>query len=546
MKKSMALTLSLCVLSSCLYGCSSEATPVKKVYASEDIEKYNSSILEVCNYEVNNSNISDTNKVAKTNLDILKNAYDSNSVNYKVDITDQMQSVVDYLYHGLSSNYARDKYPNEFDANIYDEEISEEEIEMQRRVAEESKKYRDQAEIVSKNIKQFSSVKNKDHLKYLDLVYETCKMYNDIPENYRQVIYNAGDLKYEVEMLGGKIDKNFNIEKQKYLWDIQVKIKAEKARLGVSDRDDEDLHEVTIEIETEAYKGPSDEELGLAEPGPGGIYDKVWEEGETWSYEETTEGTSEEYKENEIEDTSESENETESNIEETIETTEEVSTIQSTENIEESTIEESIESAENNDNYTDYNTVDSDSKYELFVDISFREYYDCVEDGGSANTCFVNMDKICDKISSLDNRLSYENNSWYINLEGAPESGEIELFGGYYISWIIQKNEPTEFKLTDYIYWDTNGFKVRCINENGRMVTLEGYISDDIIFIDNITDILDSINPARAYVYNRNDEVYDEDYYEDETSEITEETSETSEEMSTEDIVEEASENLEE
>lgn len=536
MKKGMALILSLCVLSSCLYGCSSEATPVKKVYASEDIEKYNSSILEVCNYEVNNGNISDNNKVAKTNLDTLKNAYNSNSINYKVDITDQMQSVVDYLYHGLSSNYDRDKYPNEFDANIYDEELSEEEIERQRELAKESKKYRDQAEVVSKNIKQFSSVKNKDHLKYLELVYETCKMYNDIPENYREVIYNAGDLKYEIEMLGGKIDKNFNIEKQKYLWDIQVKIKAEKARLGVSDSDDEDLHEVSIEIETEAYTGPSDEELGLAEPGPGGIYDKIWEEGETWVYEETSEseGLSEDKSDSSIE---------ESNIDESVEESKEESIAES---IVEETVEESIVESIEYEDYTN-NTVVSDNKYELVVDTSFREYYDCVEDGGSANTCFVSIDKICDKIANLDTRLSYENNSWYINLEGAQESGEIDLLGGYYISWIIQKNEPTEFSLTDFIYWDTNGFKVRCVNESGRMVTLEGYISNDTIFISNITDILDSINPARAYVYNRNDEVSDEDYYEDETSEVVEETSETtSEEMSTEDIVEETSEGLEE
>lgn len=537
MKKSMALALGICVLSSSLYGCSSESTPVQKVYASEDIAKYNSSILEVCNLEVNNGEISESNKIARTNLDTLRNAYDSNAINYKVDITDQMQSVVDYLYYGLEDNYARDKYPNEFDVNIFDELESEEELERQRILAEESKRYRSQAEIVSNNIKKFSQVKNKDHLKYLDLVYETCEMYNSIPENYRQVIYNANDLKYEVEMLGGKIDKNFNIEKQKYLWDIQLKIKEEKARLGVSDRDDEDLHEVNIEIETEPYTGPSDEELGLAEPGPGGIYDKVWEEGETWVYEETNKDISEAHGESETESESEVENEseTESIIEETsesIEETEELTTVAS---------EESVEPTEAN-SYIDYNTISSGSEFDIYIDTSFRDYYDCVEDNGSASNYFVSMNKVCDKLANLDTRLSYENNSWYINLEGAPESGEIDLVGGYYISWIIQKNEPTEFKLTDYIYWDTNGFKVRCINENGRMVTLEGYVSDDIIYINNITDILDSINPARAYIYNRNDEAYDEDYYEEEPESI-EETSSIEE---TESIEETLNESIEE
>lgn len=533
MKKSMALALGICILSSNLYGCSSKPTSVQKVYASEDIVEYNDSILEACNFEVNSGEISESNKIAKTNLDTLRNAYDSNDINYKVDITDQMQSVVDYLYYGLEANYARDKYPNEFDVNIFDELESEEELERQRILAEESKKYRSQAEIISNNIKKFRQVKNKDHLKYLDLVYETCEMYNNMPENYRQVIYNVNELKYEVEMLGGKLDKNFNIEKQKYLWDIQLKTKEEKVRLGVSDRDDEDLHEVNIEIETEAYTGPSDEELGLAEPGPGGIYDKVWEEGETWVYEETNEDISEAHEESKVESESEpeSKNETESIIEETSESIEETKEL---------TTVTSVDPTET-DSYIDYNTISSDNEFELYIDTSFREYYDCVEDNGSASNYFVSMNKVCDRLANLDTRLSYENNSWYINLEGAPESGEIDLVGGYYISWIIEKKEPTKFSLTDYIYWDTNGFKVRCINESGRIVELEGYISDDTIFINNIESIIDKVNPARAYVYQRDIE-REEDYYEESMEESVEETLEDSIETSTEDIEESTSE----
>lgn len=522
MKKSMALALGICVLSSSLYGCSSEPTSVQKVYASEDIAKYNDSILEACNFEVNNGEISESSKIAKTNIDALRNALESNTVNYKVKLEDLDYYLADVRFK-IIETYKENKYILE------STDLDSDEVELNEELIEEQNIYFDLAKAVRDDINRIDRVKNKDFIKYLDLVYDICNRYNDLPDNYKNIIPNKNVLVNEVEMLGGKIDKNFNIEKQKYLYEVRKLTQIE------SDIELDDEVDKTYDGEIEPYTGVSDEELGLAETyGSDSPYGR--KRGENYldestsssevdtqeSIESTEESTSQEYSESEFQEETVQES-----VEQTEESTEEISiTEENNETIPYSYTE--FEESQTNEIQIGALNINAKSLVELSEETNIAvDVYKLIKDGGDQFTVDLDIEDLRDYVARIDSRLSYENSSWYINLEGAPESGEIDLVGGYYISWIIQKNEPTEFKLTDYIYWDTNGFKVRCINENGRMVTLEGYVSDDIIYINNITDILDSINPARAYIYNRNDETSDEDYYEEESIEETSTIEET-------------------
>lgn len=538
MKRRMALTLGICLLSSSLYGCSSAATSTK-VYAAEDIDRYNEDIVEVCNYEAMGEEISADNKVAKTNIETLKNSINNHSTNYLIELSD----IDSYLYEVRSTaigTYGSNKYTKE------STDLGNDDYEDNDEFLEEQEIYFKLAKGIRDDINRISKVKDKDFVKYLDFVYGLCNRYNELPENYKNIIPNKNTLIYEVESLGGKIDKNFNIEKQKYLYEVK-KITQNDSELEL----DIETDKTFMDGDIEPYTGVSDEELGLAETFSS---DSPYGRKRGENYLESTEIKSESIIDESNIEFNES---TEEFVEETTdEAIDEIETFgESTEAVTEMTLAETESStymqSENYESETRYNenTFSSalNENVKTLEELSAEnnipvEIYRMIKDGGNQFELELDIQDIREYILKKDNKLSYNGDNWYINLEGAPETGEIDLIGGYYISWIIQKNEPTEFKLTDYIYWDTNGFKVRCINENGRMVTLEGYVSDDIIYINNITDILDSINPARAYIYNRNDEAYDEDYYEEEPESI-EETSSIEE---TESIEETLNESIEE
>lgn len=537
MKRRMALTLGICLLSSSLYGCSSAATSTK-VYAAEDIDRYNEDIVEVCNYEAMGEEISADNKVAKTNIETLKNSINNHSTNYLIELSD-MDS---YLYEVRSTaigTYGSNKYIKEStDLGNDDYEDNDEFLEEQEIYFELAKGIRD-------DINRISKVKDKDFVKYLDFVYGLCNRYNELPENYKNIIPNKSTLIYEVESLGGKIDKNFNIEKQKYLYEVK-KITQNDSELEL----DIETDKTFMDGDIEPYTGVSDEELGLAETFSS---DSPYGRKRGENYLESTEIESESIiDESNIEFNESTEEFAEETTDEAID---EIETFEeSTEAVTEMTLAETESStymqSENYESETSYNenTFSSalNENVKTLEELSAEnnipvEIYRMIKDGGNQFELELDIQDIREYILKKDNKLSYNGDNWYINLEGAPETGEIDLIGGYYISWIIEKKEPTKFSLTDYIYWDTNGFKVRCINESGRIVELEGYISDDTIFINNIESIIDKVNPARAYVYQR-DIKREEDYYEESMEESVEETLEDSIETSTEDIEESASE----
>ena len=159
MKKSMALALALgiCVLSSSLYGCSSEPTSVQKVYASEDIAKYNDSILEACNFEVNNGEISESSKIAKTNIDALRNALESNTVNYKVKLEDLDYYLADVRFK-IIETYKENKYILE------STDLDSDEVELNEELIEEQNIYFDLAKAVRDDINRIDREIGRAHV----------------------------------------------------------------------------------------------------------------------------------------------------------------------------------------------------------------------------------------------------------------------------------------------------------------------------------------------------------------------------------------------
>lgn len=508
MYKRYIAILNIALMSLSLYGCN-KVEAVENKYTSEQIESYNKSILEACNYEYNNS-ISEDNIIAQTNLDMLKNSYNDRQVNYKLDITSDVSDFVSLVSSTIEDRYYWENKLGPYDSSydITDDELVD--IENVYKTHEDDKMYSELTNNIIYRINNLDNVKRDSYSAYLNEVYSICNDYNKLSDKFKNLVSNIDELKNNLYDLGGSLETNFNLEESLYWWDVV---------------------EGKIDPEVTPYNGPSNEDLGIKVDDSktyldhdGSVLDDSGEMMEEPSFEESTE---------EYESKESTEDESIENIEE------------STENIEsevfiDGTVESEVESTESN-NETEsetYSIQESEveqeetksnltQEHKYIIDIP-RTWDDCIVNNTETYEV-VSRDKIYEHIASMDSKLSYENGKLYIDLENAPETGEIDLLGGYYISWIIEKHEPSEFRLTDYIYWDTNGFKVRCVNESGRMVTLEGYVSDDTVFISNITDILDKINPARAYIYNRND-MMDYEEYEEETLESMEETLENSEE----------------
>lgn len=193
----------------CLTACGEHKTT-----STIDSSYYNKIVEEA----LNNFKTDNIDKYTADELNKLKEKIESKD-NYEVDITDQVQPLINYLDNNLIGQYMEEKYKDFFD-NGYNNEVDVNLDELGIQYDPDSNKHMDTCNILASDIYDFitdndvyRSLDWTENKEALHKLYDIDKLYLSLPKRYRNLVEGREALNYALNTVGGNIDTNFDVDK---------------------------------------------------------------------------------------------------------------------------------------------------------------------------------------------------------------------------------------------------------------------------------------------------------------------------------------------
>ncbi len=433
------VVIPILLISSLMCSCS------KKSVNTEDLNK---TVLEISNYSSNKesgveTDASNINDAVIKNIDKLLELKSNSDISDVILTNDEeFNDMVYQISQAIIDKYCNDHYSDEYNLDEEETVLSEEDIQKENERIEESSKYNALIKELTDRINEIDSLDKGNIDEYIGEVEDINNVFNTLPEYYRPNVLNKSKLfeaLEEVKSLKASLSAETSEETSEGADGTSEAV--EETSEVVSETTEAELEtsesiEETTELETETADVSSLETVGNVE-------DSLSESSEVESEDETLES-----------EASEVENEAESVDGESENTESEAETLES-------------ELAESNSNgYLDYLKIIPES------------WLDDVIDNGPFDV-EIDTKKLYEDIASLNEYLRVDENGLVLDRKALDNENHICTikFGDGLVLYV----EETVYKVNkydsvkDYIYWDDNSFKVRCVDSNGDDVTFMGY-----------------------------------------------------------------------
>ena len=429
------VVIPILLISSLMCSCS------KKSVNTEDLNK---TVLDISNYSSNKesgveTDTSNINKAVINNIDKLLELKSNSDISDVILTNDEeFNDMIYQISQAIVDKYCNDHYSDAYNQDEEETVLSEEDIQRENERIEESSKYNAIIKELTDRINEIDAL-DKDNIdEYIGEVEDINNVFNTLPEYYRPNVLN-----------------------KKKLFEALEEVKSLKASLS----SEAELSEENSES-NESIVETSENIESTAE-----------------SIEETTEVVIETVES--VEETTEAELETTESIEETAEL--EAETADTEVSLNESDVVESEaetfegepESIESEYGVVESETEESNSyNYLDYLKLIPESWLDDVIDNGPFDV-EIDTKKLYEDIASLNEYLKVDENGLILDRKALDNENHICTIK--FSDGLVLYVEETVYKVNkydsvkDYIYWDDNSFKVRCVDSNGDDVTFMGY-----------------------------------------------------------------------
>ena len=408
------VVIPILLISSLMCSCS------KKSVNTKDLNK---TVLEISNYSSNKENGVKTDK-SKINDAVVKNIDKLLELKNNSDVSDviltndkEFNDMMYQISQAIIDKYCNDHYSDTYNQDEEETVLSEEDIQRENERIDESSKYNAIISDLVKRIDEIDKIDKTNIDEYIGEVEEINSIFNSLPDYYKPNVLNKKKL-FEAlkEVEGLKESLSSENESSEANSESTESVAESTAEASESTKETE-LETVTVDVN-------SIETVGDVEY----LKDNLNESDEVKSTNETSE-------------TSEA--------------------VESESNVDESKTEES-----NNSSYLDY------------LKLIPENWLDDVIDNGPFDVK-IDTKKLYEDIASLNKNLRVDGNKLILDRKALDNENHIctiKISDGLvlYVEETIYKVNKYD-SVKDFIYWDDNSFKVRCVDSNGNDVTFVGY-----------------------------------------------------------------------
>ena len=432
------VVIPILLISSLMCSCS------KKSVNTDDLNK---TVLEISNYSSNKENGTKTDK-SKINDAVIKNIdklleLKGNSDTSDVILTNdkEFNDMMYQISQAIIDKYCNDHYSDAYNQDEEETVLSEEDIQRENERIDESSKYNAIISDLVKRIDEIDKIDKTNIDEYIGEVEEINSIFNSLPDYYKPNVLNKKKLFEALKEVDG----------------LKESLSAETNSSGENTESNENVVETSESAETTAESAESTGEAEL----------------ETVTVDVNnleTVGNVEYLKDNL----------NESNADES-ETT-----------VAEQEISEAESEAEKSESESDESNENNNLNY---LELIPENWLDDVIDNGPFDVK-IDTKKLYEDIASLNKYLRVDGDKLILDRKALNNKDHICTIK--FSNGLVLYVEETIYKVNkydsvkDYIYWDDNSFKVRCVDSNGKDVTFVGYYdkNGDVNIISGLSDLV--------------------------------------------------------